>query len=448
MQHEVAIARAMLLSAGPSLARMVDRRLARDMLMFAGGGLAILRAIERVDYDVFRHRPKLGKFDYLRLGWDALRGRLPGLRSAADTAMPVGSAALRCRLRALRRDHAPRVFEFLLRLHAAAARSAAARSTRCMRSAASSTTLPTTKRSRSGARCWRAGARNCDQRLRRHADAARSHGHWPTTSDRFNIPRDVLRRGHRRRRDGSDAHAATRLSRSWSSTAIGWPRRSASSASRFSATRNPAARIYAEKLGHRVSADQYHSRRARGCRPAGGFICRWRTSRASRSPRTKSCAAYIAIAFRPPDGVRGGRARATFIARRRPRWPREDRASMLTAEAMRIDLRARCSNGSSRSNYRVLDRRHQPLHAAQAVPGRTRVGAGRGCVAARLSDGYGSQGRRHSRRRLRRTERRRGAGGERVFASRCWRANPRWAAAPIRSPTARPAISSTTASTC
>jgi hypothetical protein len=44
--------------------------------MFAGGGLAILRAIERIDYDVFDRRPKLGKLDYLALGWDALRGRL------------------------------------------------------------------------------------------------------------------------------------------------------------------------------------------------------------------------------------------------------------------------------------------------------------------------------------------------------------------------------------
>jgi hypothetical protein len=44
--------------------------------MFAGGGLAILRAIERIDYDVFRKRPELTKLDYLRLGWNALRGRL------------------------------------------------------------------------------------------------------------------------------------------------------------------------------------------------------------------------------------------------------------------------------------------------------------------------------------------------------------------------------------
>ena len=46
-------------------------------LMFAGGGLAILRAIEKIGYDVFKQRPKLGKLGYLALGWDAIRGRLP-----------------------------------------------------------------------------------------------------------------------------------------------------------------------------------------------------------------------------------------------------------------------------------------------------------------------------------------------------------------------------------
>jgi hypothetical protein len=45
-------------------------------VMFAGGGLAILRAIDRVNYDVFRMRPQLTKLDYLKLGWSAIRGRL------------------------------------------------------------------------------------------------------------------------------------------------------------------------------------------------------------------------------------------------------------------------------------------------------------------------------------------------------------------------------------
>jgi squalene synthase HpnC len=75
MRHEAGYARELLVR-GAALARLVDRRLSRDVLIFAGGGLAILRALERVGYDVFRRRPALGKLDYLRLGWRALRGRL------------------------------------------------------------------------------------------------------------------------------------------------------------------------------------------------------------------------------------------------------------------------------------------------------------------------------------------------------------------------------------
>jgi squalene synthase HpnC len=75
MRHEIALARD-LLERGTALAYTVDHRLKRDVLMFAGGGLAILRGIERVNYDVFRQRPRLGKFGYARLGWDSLRGRV------------------------------------------------------------------------------------------------------------------------------------------------------------------------------------------------------------------------------------------------------------------------------------------------------------------------------------------------------------------------------------
>jgi squalene synthase HpnC len=77
MRHEVGVARRML-REGAALHRLVDRRLRRDIIMFAGGGLAILNAIERVGYDVFKRRPKLTKFDYARLGVGALLGRLPG----------------------------------------------------------------------------------------------------------------------------------------------------------------------------------------------------------------------------------------------------------------------------------------------------------------------------------------------------------------------------------
>ncbi len=75
MKHEIAFARD-LLKSGAALSEMVDQRLKRDILMFAGGGLAILRAIEKVDYDVFSRRPRLGKFDYLKLALRALTGRL------------------------------------------------------------------------------------------------------------------------------------------------------------------------------------------------------------------------------------------------------------------------------------------------------------------------------------------------------------------------------------
>jgi squalene synthase HpnC len=75
LKHEVGVARAMLLE-GANLHRLVDRRLRRDILMFVGGGLAIVRAIEGVGFDVFNHRPKLGKADYLKLGWNAFRGKL------------------------------------------------------------------------------------------------------------------------------------------------------------------------------------------------------------------------------------------------------------------------------------------------------------------------------------------------------------------------------------
>ncbi len=75
MRHEVGVARAMLVE-GSALHTLVDRRLSRDLVMFAGGGLAILRAIERVGYDVFRRRPKLRKLDYLKVGLGAMRGHL------------------------------------------------------------------------------------------------------------------------------------------------------------------------------------------------------------------------------------------------------------------------------------------------------------------------------------------------------------------------------------
>ncbi len=46
---------------GLPLAKQVDRRLARDIELFSRGGLAILRAIERQNYDVLTSRPVISK---------------------------------------------------------------------------------------------------------------------------------------------------------------------------------------------------------------------------------------------------------------------------------------------------------------------------------------------------------------------------------------------------
>ncbi|MGH7947614.1 MAG: squalene/phytoene synthase family protein, partial [Candidatus Binataceae bacterium] len=75
LRYEVEISRRMLVE-GADLHRLLDRRLSRDILMFCGGGLAILRAIERVGCNVFRQRLKLSKLDYVRLGFNAIWGRL------------------------------------------------------------------------------------------------------------------------------------------------------------------------------------------------------------------------------------------------------------------------------------------------------------------------------------------------------------------------------------
>ena len=46
---------------GLPLAKTVDKRLARDIELFSRGGLAILRAIEKQDYDVLTSRPVISK---------------------------------------------------------------------------------------------------------------------------------------------------------------------------------------------------------------------------------------------------------------------------------------------------------------------------------------------------------------------------------------------------
>lgn len=81
LRSEVELARALFL-AGLPLAGTVRGRLALDLELFSRGGLEILRAIERRDFDVLSRRPALSKGDKLGLFLGALAGWLrPGRRS-------------------------------------------------------------------------------------------------------------------------------------------------------------------------------------------------------------------------------------------------------------------------------------------------------------------------------------------------------------------------------
>ncbi|GAA4028210.1 squalene synthase HpnC [Actimicrobium antarcticum] len=72
MAFEVTRARAMLLAGAP-LALRLPGRIGWELRLIVQGGLRILEMIEEVGYDVFRQRPQLGKLDWLRLVWRALR---------------------------------------------------------------------------------------------------------------------------------------------------------------------------------------------------------------------------------------------------------------------------------------------------------------------------------------------------------------------------------------
>lgn len=72
MRFEVERARALLLSGAP-LALRLEGRIGFELRMVVQGGLRILEAIEHVDYDVFRRRPKLGKRDWWTIFWRAVQ---------------------------------------------------------------------------------------------------------------------------------------------------------------------------------------------------------------------------------------------------------------------------------------------------------------------------------------------------------------------------------------
>lgn len=72
MAFEVERARALMLSGAP-LATRLPGRIGWELRLVIQGGLRILECIDSAGYDVFRRRPQLGKKDYLRMGWRALR---------------------------------------------------------------------------------------------------------------------------------------------------------------------------------------------------------------------------------------------------------------------------------------------------------------------------------------------------------------------------------------
>jgi phytoene/squalene synthetase len=61
---------------GLPLVKMVNRSLALDLELFSRGGLAILQAIERQDFNVLARRPSLSKLRKAALAFRALAGRI------------------------------------------------------------------------------------------------------------------------------------------------------------------------------------------------------------------------------------------------------------------------------------------------------------------------------------------------------------------------------------
>jgi squalene synthase HpnC len=86
LRYEVDYTRS-LFEQGLPLVGMVNRELALDLDLFSRGGLEILRAIERRNYDVLSARPAIGKSTKLQLALRAVTGKfLPFLRLGAPKA--------------------------------------------------------------------------------------------------------------------------------------------------------------------------------------------------------------------------------------------------------------------------------------------------------------------------------------------------------------------------
>jgi phytoene/squalene synthetase len=75
LRYEVDYARSLFMQGLP-LIGMVSRDLALDLDLFIRGGMEVLRAIERQDYDVLRARPVIAKRTKLALVLRAVCGTL------------------------------------------------------------------------------------------------------------------------------------------------------------------------------------------------------------------------------------------------------------------------------------------------------------------------------------------------------------------------------------
>ena len=85
LRHEVDYARAMFQEGLPLIGR-VSRELALDLDLFSRGGLEILRAVEKQNYDVLSARPAISKGTKLQLALRAISGKiLPFLRLGSRT---------------------------------------------------------------------------------------------------------------------------------------------------------------------------------------------------------------------------------------------------------------------------------------------------------------------------------------------------------------------------
>lgn len=71
MRFQISRARSMMIS-GSSLAKRLPGRLGWELRLVIQGGLRILEKIETVDGDIFMHRPKLKKWDWLKILWRSL----------------------------------------------------------------------------------------------------------------------------------------------------------------------------------------------------------------------------------------------------------------------------------------------------------------------------------------------------------------------------------------